>query len=213
MYCRECGKEIENNSKFCKFCGTAVEGGKRFVKPNIKIDIKGNFLWTAASFLVIIWQGMKPWIKIDIPFIAATEIQWYNIFKIFKKIQEFAGRIAYGSDELKISGYAFIGMIPFLLWAIAGLSILYVGYLLYTKERKVKILEAAGWAMQLSMAASALSVVVLLSIGVFLSSEMEGMIDLDFIKPTTANYIVLIVSFLAWKVVIPRYRGELEGTY
>lgn len=67
--------------------------------------------------------------------------------------------------------------------------------------------------MQLSMAASALSVVVLLSIGVFLSSEMEGMIDLDFIKPTTANYIVLIVSFLAWKVVIPRYQGELEGTY
>jgi hypothetical protein len=26
MYCRKCGKELENDAKFCKQCGTAIKG-------------------------------------------------------------------------------------------------------------------------------------------------------------------------------------------
>lgn len=103
-------------------------------------------------------------------------------------------------------------MIPFLLWAAAGLSILYAGYLLYRKERKIKVLGAAKWAVKLSLAASALSIAVLLCLGIFLSAEMNGIIDLNIIKPTRANYIVFIVSFLDWKILIPRYQRELDGT-
>ena len=212
MYCKKCGKEMEDDAKFCKFCGTAVEGGRSFARPDIKIDVKGNLLWMAAAFFVILWQGMKPWIKIDLPFMATMEIQWYKIFKIFKKIQEFVGSIAYGSEGLELSGYIFIGIIPFLLWAAAGLSILYAGYLLYRKERQIKVLGAAKWAVKLSLAASALSIAVLLCLGIFLSAEMNGIIDLNIIKPTRANYIVFIVSFLDWKILIPRYQRELDGT-
>lgn len=122
------------------------------------------------------------------------------------------GSIAYGSEGLELSGYIFIGMIPFLLWAAAGLSILYAGYLLYRKERKIKVLGAAKWAVKLSMAASALSIAVLLCLGIFLSAEMNGIIDLNIIKPTRANYIVFIVSFLDWKILIPGYQRELDGT-
>ena len=66
---------MEDDTKFCKFCGTAVEGGRSFARPDIKIDVKGNLLWMAAAFFVILWQGMKPWIKIDLPFMATMEIQ------------------------------------------------------------------------------------------------------------------------------------------
>jgi hypothetical protein len=41
---------------------------------------------------------------------------------------------------------------------------------------------------------------------------MNGIIDLNIIKPTRANYIVFIVSFLDWKILIPRYQRELDGT-
>lgn len=212
MYCKRCGKEIEDHSKFCRYCGTPVESERTFPRPDLKIDIKGSLFWLAASFIIIIWQGVKPWINLDIPFIASTKIQWYKIFKIFKKLQEFAGSIAYGSESLKLSEYTFIGMIPFLLWAAAGLSILYVAYLLYTKERKIKILEAVKWALKLSMAASAFSIAVLLVINFSLSAQLEGIIDvgIGIIKPTMANYIVFIVSFLDWKVLIPRYQKELD---
>ena len=205
MYCKKCGKELENNAKFCKFCGTSVEGGRTLTKPDMKENLKGGLLWIAASFLVIVWEGIQPWIRVELPFITVTEIQWYKIFKTFREIKEILKMMSYQNESGAISKYSTACMIPLALWVIAGLSIIYIVYLLYIKERKVKVLEAAKRAAILSTIASGVSVAILLTIGISLSAEINGSIGLDIIRPTTANYIVLIVSFLNWKVLIPKY--------
>lgn len=52
MYCKHCGKQIDDNSQFCKYCGKKlVETNKvsiEFTKPNINIHTqlnKGLSIW------------------------------------------------------------------------------------------------------------------------------------------------------------------------
>lgn len=38
MFCRHCGKELSDDSKFCVECGTAVDGAKM----NVRVSINQN---------------------------------------------------------------------------------------------------------------------------------------------------------------------------
>lgn len=211
MYCSKCGKEVENGAKFCQNCGAALEAGQSIAKPNIGIHIEGKMVLLIALFLVVIWEGVQPWIKIELPFIGTEEIQWYKIFKIIKEMQEVIEMYSYHSTPENISAYSLFCMIPLFFWGIAGLAILYTAYLLFTRERKAKVLGAAKWALRLCAAASVVSAAMLIGIGIVLSSETKGFVNSDVIRPTAANYVVLIVSLLGWKLLIPKYEKEIEN--
>ena len=57
MYCRHCGKEIEENSNFCKFCGKSQHNKQR------KFIIKVFFIvWVISNFYLLMgkkstWTG------------------------------------------------------------------------------------------------------------------------------------------------------------
>ena len=46
MYCKYCGKQIDDNSQFCKFCGKKLVETKKvsieFTKPNIDVHTQLN---------------------------------------------------------------------------------------------------------------------------------------------------------------------------
>lgn len=212
MYCPKCGKKVKSGAKFCESCGAALEAGGNYSRPNVGIHIEGKMILLFAAFFVILWQGIKPWIKIELPFIGVQEIQWYKIFKLIKELEEVVEMYSYNTSAESISTYSFFCMIPLILWGIAGLSIFYTAYLLVTRERKMKVLGAAKWALKFTVIASLVSAAMLIGISVVLSSELDGLVSLDVIRPTTANYIVLIVALLGRIVLIPRYEKEIENS-
>lgn len=61
MYCKNCGKEIDDKASFCIHCGVAVEDNQ-FVKDN------GGFGWALLGFcipivglvLFLVWKDTKP---------------------------------------------------------------------------------------------------------------------------------------------------------
>ena len=67
MYCKHCGKQIDDNSKFCKFCG------KQLVESqNIEISFKKPQIFNKLkSWINIIWHKYK-----------ATDIKGFLIEKI-----------------------------------------------------------------------------------------------------------------------------------
>lgn len=75
MYCRNCGKEIDESVQFCQFCGekqvqsnVAEEVKTVEIKNSVSVDDKGGFLWGLLGFLVPIvglilylcWQNEMP---------------------------------------------------------------------------------------------------------------------------------------------------------
>ncbi len=67
MFCRNCGKEIEDDSLFCTFCGTPIKNNQNNNLTNTVND-SGSFLWAILAFflpivgliLCIMWNQEKP---------------------------------------------------------------------------------------------------------------------------------------------------------
>ena len=55
MYCKHCGKEIDDNSSFCKHCGKPQNGNLKGFRISIGWII--YFIWTFANFYLLI--GIK----------------------------------------------------------------------------------------------------------------------------------------------------------
>lgn len=74
MYCKNCGKELNEKYSVCLNCGVPIEGNqvnKNEVKENNNVtneDDKGGFLWGLLGFLVplvglilfLVWRDSKP---------------------------------------------------------------------------------------------------------------------------------------------------------
>lgn len=68
MYCRQCGKEIANESKFCQFCGAGQESEVTLDKPLMKKSTEqtinevkeqiSNGQETGKLYLIIGWISM-----------------------------------------------------------------------------------------------------------------------------------------------------------
>lgn len=52
MYCKECGKEIPNDSKYCNHCGIKQTDSKKVVIQVPEIEVKANLSRTSKILLV-----------------------------------------------------------------------------------------------------------------------------------------------------------------
>jgi uncharacterized membrane protein YvbJ len=70
MYCKHCGKRIDNNSIFCKYCGKQLVHKQKisieFHKPNIK-RLKESISRKKDSIIKDSSQYYKNFIKSDLP--------------------------------------------------------------------------------------------------------------------------------------------------
>ncbi len=67
MFCKNCGKEIEDTANVCTYCGTPQkEGGTTM--PSMNSDDSGNFGWSILGccipivglILFLVWNKEKP---------------------------------------------------------------------------------------------------------------------------------------------------------
>ncbi len=62
MYCRNCGKEIDNNLAQCPYCNTPVMQGQTVVEDNGSTwwSVLGCCVPIAGLVLYIVWKDTKP---------------------------------------------------------------------------------------------------------------------------------------------------------
>ena len=76
MYCRNCGKELDDSFKVCPYCGTRVDNEPLNQQPNLNYsntrdvveEDSGNFGWALLGFLFplvglilfLVWHDNKP---------------------------------------------------------------------------------------------------------------------------------------------------------
>ena len=71
MYCRYCGKQIEEDARFCPYCGSAQQEGRqapppqqRYVDPNDApsggFAVLGFFFPVVGLILFLVWQDTMP---------------------------------------------------------------------------------------------------------------------------------------------------------
>lgn len=91
MYCKYCGKQIDDNSKFCKYCGKQLAESQRiiveFKKPNIdKIKINSSDIY--SHFISFFKRSKKEFIAI-IVFLLSTFAALMFPFSAFFGLEEF----------------------------------------------------------------------------------------------------------------------------
>ena len=92
MYCRKCGKEINENAKFCKYCGNpVVKGGgssggqisselpkpQSGHKPGKASSVIGIILLFVAVILIL--AALTGFFKWDIPLLSAIEMDLFFV--------------------------------------------------------------------------------------------------------------------------------------
>ncbi len=161
MYCKYCGKEIDEDSSFCKHCGKQLEEKRSFVslsENSLLIKICLAILWIAYS--IILPKGLY-WYDEDnsmsILYLLITPFIFYVIYYINQHFLPFPISLNISDDTIKTKlvksayiiyslllpafccehGYAdeYFGLMAF-LWLLPTIFICFLFY--YFKSRKNK---------------------------------------------------------------------------
>ena len=126
MYCKHCGREIDDNSSFCKYCGKPQDN--RVSTPNGFIDfiykkpiLSLYILWVIIN-IVCLWNKTKTgeYYNLLYPkfFLEETNYYYYNDSNVF------------GLDNYQIT--------DFIVYAILIPLVLYLGYQYFKKITSIK---------------------------------------------------------------------------
>ncbi len=60
MYCRKCGKELDDEAVICPYCGCSTSGGKANDSKNMGYAVLGFFLPVVGFILWLMWKDEYP---------------------------------------------------------------------------------------------------------------------------------------------------------
>lgn len=60
MYCRKCGKELDDEAVICPYCGCSTSGGKVNDSKNMGYAVLGFFLPVVGFILWLMWKDEYP---------------------------------------------------------------------------------------------------------------------------------------------------------
>ncbi len=102
MYCKHCGKEITDDSKFCRYCGKSQENGS---KPYINKQIWIIYLiWVIANLYLLMGEKSRIAASYFYPFTANH--RFHICYSWDKEFYDFSEFIVY------------VFVIPFLIYLI-----------------------------------------------------------------------------------------------
>lgn len=115
MYCKYCGKQIDENSQYCKFCGKKlVETQKvsiEFTKPNIDIHTQLNKVQS-------VWNLIRNHKKIKHYILAVFVGVLFGIFSIGISLSVFEGSQHERSIALSIAFIVTIIVSIYVYWQV-----------------------------------------------------------------------------------------------
>ena len=60
MYCRKCGKEVDDEAVICPYCGCSTSGGKANDSKSMGYAVLGFFLPVVGFILWLVWKDEYP---------------------------------------------------------------------------------------------------------------------------------------------------------
>lgn len=63
MYCKHCGKEISDDSRFCNHCGKALEETKKVEKETPQRETEKKIFYNHVSFNEKVVRNINEWLK------------------------------------------------------------------------------------------------------------------------------------------------------
>ena len=60
MYCRKCGKEVDDEAIICPYCGCSTSGGKVNDSKSMGYAVLGFFLPVVGFILWLVWKDEYP---------------------------------------------------------------------------------------------------------------------------------------------------------
>lgn len=60
MYCRKCGKELDDEAVICPYCGCSTSGGKVNDSKSMGYAVLGFFLPVVGFILWLVWKDEYP---------------------------------------------------------------------------------------------------------------------------------------------------------
>ncbi len=60
MYCRKCGKELDDEAVICPYCGCSTSGGKANDSKSMGYAVLGFFLPVVGFILWLVWKDEYP---------------------------------------------------------------------------------------------------------------------------------------------------------
>lgn len=116
MYCPNCGKEIDNGTKYCPYCGTCVDGNQQTFVPNTQAaeeehDKEKGIVSMACGIASIV----LPYLDIIFAIIAIIYSKKCSKDNSFAKVGKITGIIG-----LVLSILAYILLVVYVVLIILG---------------------------------------------------------------------------------------------
>lgn len=94
MFCRNCGKEIQNDSRFCPACGQSVEMKtliNTYALKKTASDIDAGKEWSfllLINTIIILLMTLSKWIRVE-SLLVDGYFDIFGLFNVLKRISEF----------------------------------------------------------------------------------------------------------------------------
>lgn len=213
MYCKHCGEQIDDNSKFCKQCGKNLDSGSAGISlPNISL---GNFEFDALTFSIIgfivtVILCFPTWISIRIPDLwsgAKTySVSLFNLVDLFQGAADLSQQI----DNEACNVLAFITIASWFFLALEAFILILFFISVYRKKRSAYLKGKV-----FSLLASVFSILFTIIVSIIGNDFSEASYDIIQISSSTCPIVIAIINIIAfvWLIIERRnlpYEDEEE---
>ena len=198
MYCRYCGKQLLDESKYCSFCGKNQETNKRKLGESDG-SIK-NLAYTVVSFLLqaaIIILSFTDVIKITFGDVLFKQIFLLNVFDLFDDASYIKDLGSLVPDLRSLSNYAFTAGI--LVIASISACIIYFIYVIMVYVPNIKMKNKCRFGTEYykySVVPNLIYVLAVTFIIFFISSKVGDIISVMPSNKMIAIYILVGIQFV-----------------
>lgn len=192
MYCRNCGKEMDENDKFCKECGTNAIGELNKIHETSKsIDIKKMnmkyvaFILSGLSFIFLLLK----WISVP----AAQIFGGYGVESKYTLLQilDFTNSLYNNVNNHNMDGLKIFATVFFGITILTLVCHIIFCFALFINQNKSVYIGRAAFIMSIILPVSIFSFIMLLNN--YVKSESKGLIS-TVIELTPFPYIVALAG-------------------
>lgn len=214
MFCKQCGKQIDDNSAYCSYCGAGLKGENEQNLPQ-KVREKRPFmdlvLWhwvsIACSAGILIFSFAE-WIKI--PFIREYAEGWgvkskYTTLGLLEVVDQITG-----TDDSELKWLWFIAVFI----VIINVIILYLSGAYIFRSCKADPYDKSnehivyGYSSMLAIIILLVICMVIFFILNIIAREMGSWFESDIISFNAPMYIILVLACLNRFLLLPTYSDK-----
>lgn len=209
MYCKHCGEQIDDNSKFCKHCGKNLDSGSAGISSlnTLSNNFKFNsVLFSSIVFIITIILCFSNWITINVPsLINGGHTYSASLITLIDLLQSITKVIRYFNDDM----YGALALITSISLVFFGVEMYYlIVFFIGVIFNKNHITYFVGKIFSLFSVIFSILFIVMISL---ISNEFsEATYDVIDISVGVFPFLIAIINTLAFVWLFIERRNLLK---